>query len=191
VLQYCNSDPGKVVAYFFFDFNDIQKQNPELMVRSLICQLSQECVRIPTSLDTLFSSCGNGQRQPSLHALLEVLQQIMQEFPHIYIVIDALDECSRRAELTDILETMSAWQLQNLHTLLTSRRERNIESSLETFIRQQDFICLQSKLVDRDIHKYVQQRLSDDKNLSRWGRESAHRQDIEAALMKGAQGMYE
>jgi hypothetical protein len=108
VLQYCNSDPGKVVAYFFFDFNDIQKQNPELMVRSLICQLSQECVRIPTSLDTLFSSCGNGQRQPSLHALLEVLQQIMQEFPHIYIVIDALDECSRRAELTDILETMSA-----------------------------------------------------------------------------------
>ncbi|KAF1939184.1 hypothetical protein EJ02DRAFT_504930 [Clathrospora elynae] len=190
VLQHCNSDPGKVVAYFFFDFNDIQKQNPELMVRSLICQLSQQCVRIPTSLDTLFSSCENGQRQPSLHALLEALQQMMQEFPHIYIVLDALDECSGRAELMDILETMSTWQLQNLHTLLTSRRERDIESSLETFIRQQDFVCLQSELVDRDIHKYVQQRLSDDKQLSRWGRDPAIRQDIEAALMEGAQGMF-
>ncbi|KAF1954428.1 hypothetical protein CC80DRAFT_567678 [Byssothecium circinans] len=190
VLQHCDSDPGKVVAYFFFDFNDIQKQNPELMVRSLICQLSQQCVRIPTSLDTLFSSCENGQRQPSLHALLEVLQQMMQEFPHIYIVLDALDECSGRAELMDILETVSAWQLQNLHTLLTSRRERDIKSSLETFIRRQDVICLQSELVDRDIHKYVQQRLSDDKRLSRWGRDPALRQDIEAALMKGAQGMF-
>ena len=143
------------------------------------------------SLGTLFSSCQNGQRQPSLHALLEVLQQMMQEFPHIYIVLDALDECSGWEELTDILETMSAWQLQNSHILLTSRKERDIESSLETFIRQQDVVCLQSKLVDRDIHKYVQQRLTADKQLSRWGRDPALRQDIEAALMKRAQGMYE
>jgi KaiC/GvpD/RAD55 family RecA-like ATPase len=190
VLQHCDGDPGKVVAYFFFDFNDVQKQKPVLMVRSLICQLSQQCVRIPTSLDTLFSSYENGQRQPSLHALLEVLQQIMREFPHVYIVLDALDECSERAELTNILETMSAWLLQNSHTLLTSRRERDIESSLETFIRQQNIVCLQSELVDRDIQKYVQQRLSDDKRLSRWGKDPALRQDIEAALMKGAQGMY-
>jgi hypothetical protein len=191
VLQHCDGDPGKVVAYFFFDFNDAQKQDPELMVRSLICQLSQQCVRIPTSLDKLFASSGNGQRQPSLHALLETLQQMMQEFPYVYIVLDALDECSERAELTEILETMSAWQLQNLHTILTSRRERDIENSLETFIDQENVVWLQSELVDRDIQKYIQQRLSDDKRLSRWGKDPALRQDIEAALMKGAQGMYD
>lgn len=190
MLQHCDGDPGKVVAYFFFDFNDVQKQNPELIVRSLICQLSHQCVRIPTSLDTLFSSCENGHRQPSLHALLEVLQQMMQEFPHVYIVFDALDECSERAELTDILETMTAWQLQNSHILLTSRIERDIESSLETFIRQQNIVCLQSELMDRDIQKYVQQRLSEDKQLNKWGKDLVLRQEIEAALMKGAHGMY-
>ncbi|KAF2264552.1 hypothetical protein CC78DRAFT_229938 [Lojkania enalia] len=189
VLQHCGGDPSKVVAYFFFDFNDVQKQNLELMVRSLICQLSQQCVKIPTSLDMLFSSCENGQR-PSLHTLLKVLQQMMQESPHVYIILDALDECSERPALMDILETMSAWQLQNSHTLLTSRRERDIDSSLETFIRQQNVVCLQSELVDRDIQKYVRQRLSDEKQLSRWGKDPVLRQDIEAALMKGAQGMY-
>jgi hypothetical protein len=122
---------------------------------------------------------------------LDVLQHMMQEFPHIYIILDALDECCKCTELLDILETMAAWQLQNSHTLLTSRRERDIESSLETFILRQDFICLQSKLADGDIQKYVQQRLSHDKQLSRWGKDPAHRQVIEAALMKGAQGMYE
>ena len=25
VLQHCDSDPGKAVAYFFFDFHDMQK----------------------------------------------------------------------------------------------------------------------------------------------------------------------
>jgi hypothetical protein len=139
----------------------------------------------------LFSSCENGQRQLSLHALSEVLQQTIREFPHVYIVLDALDECSGRAELTDILETLSAWQPQNLHILLTSRRERDIESSLETFIRQQDVLCLQSEQMDTDIHKYVQRRLSDDKQLSRWGRDPDLRRDIEAALTEGAKGMYE
>ncbi|KAF1972363.1 HET-domain-containing protein, partial [Bimuria novae-zelandiae CBS 107.79] len=190
VLQHRDGDTSKALAYFFFDFNDVQKQSAELMVRSLICQLLQQCVTIPTSLRTLLFSCENGQRQPSLHALLEVLQQIMREFLQVYVILDALDGCSERAELTDILETMSAWQLQNSHTLLASRRERDLESSLVTFIHQQNFVDLQSKLVDRDIQKYVRQRLSDDKRLSKWGKDSALRQDIEAALMKGAQGMF-
>jgi hypothetical protein len=98
-LQYCADDPGKVVAYFYFDFNDTQKQSPELMIRSLVSQLSQRCVKIPTMLETLFSSCENGQRQPSLDGLLEVMHYMVQEFPQSYIVLDALDECTDRTEL--------------------------------------------------------------------------------------------
>jgi hypothetical protein len=190
VLQYCQDDPGKVTAYFYFDFNDAQKQDPEMMLRSLVYQLSQQSIKIPAGLDSLFSSCENGQRQPSVHALLEVMQHMMQEFPRVYVVLDALDECDRRAELMDMLEAISGWQLQNLHLLVTSRRERDIESSLESFIDHQNRICLQSKLVDRDIQRYVQQRLSDDKSLRKWEKDATIRQEIEAALMKGAHGMY-
>ncbi|KAF2790565.1 HET-domain-containing protein [Melanomma pulvis-pyrius CBS 109.77] len=190
VLQYCKEDPNKVVAYFYFDFNDVQKQSPELMLHSLICQLLQQFVKIPASLNTLFSSSNNGQQQPSLHTLEEMLQQIIQELPHVYMVLDAMDECSKRAELVDILETLAAWQLQNLHILMTSRRERDIESSLETFMDRQTFICIQSELVDKDIQKYVQRRLSDDKRLNKWGKNFTLRQEIEAALMKGAHGMF-
>jgi hypothetical protein len=43
VFQYCADDPGRVVSYFYFDFNDAEKHSPELMVRSLICQLSAMC----------------------------------------------------------------------------------------------------------------------------------------------------
>ncbi|KAH9208850.1 hypothetical protein DL95DRAFT_272541, partial [Leptodontidium sp. 2 PMI_412] len=41
VLEYSAGDPGKAVAYFYFDFNDLAKQDPSLMIRSLISQLSQ------------------------------------------------------------------------------------------------------------------------------------------------------
>ncbi|KAF2625511.1 hypothetical protein BU25DRAFT_371926, partial [Macroventuria anomochaeta] len=190
LLQHCHDDLGTVTVYFYFDFNDAQKQDAELMVRSLLCQLLQQLTTIPRSLDTLFSSCQNEQRQPSLQALLEVLQQTMQDFTQIYIVLDALDECTQRSELMDVLATVAGWQLQNLHLLMTSRKERDIESSLEDYVDSEDTVCLQSDVVDGDIQRYVQQRLSSDKSLTKWEKDAAVRQEIEVTLMRGAHGMF-
>lgn len=179
-----------MVAYFYFDFNDPQKRVPELMVKSLITQLSQQCTKIPTALETLFSSCENGQRQQSLDALLQALQQTIQEFPRSFIILDALDESTDRAELMEIIETMAGWKLENLHIMATSRRERDLESSLECLVEEHNTICLQSKVVDKDISTYVHHRLCDDKKLRKWYNNVEMRQEIETALMEGAHGMY-
>jgi hypothetical protein len=160
------------------------------MIRSLISQLLQQCVKIPTTIETLFSSCGNGQRQPSLDALLEVLHQMILGFPQSYVILDALDECADRAVLMGLLERMAEWRLEKLHILVTSRKEQDIESSLESIVDEQSIVCLETKLVDRDIQKYVCQRLSDDKSLGKWHKDPEIRHEIEARLMEGAHGMY-
>jgi hypothetical protein len=190
VFQYCADDPGKIVSYFDFDFNDPHKQDPELMVRSLISQLSQQSVKLPPILETLCSSCENRQRYPSLDDFLDVLHKMIQQSPQSYIILDALDECGKRAELMDILESMAGWRLESLHILVTSRKERDIELSLEDFVDKQNTICLQSELVDKDIHTYIRQRLSDDKSLKKWRNDRYIQQEIETALMEGAHGMY-
>ena len=190
LLQHCHGNASMVTAYFYFDFNDTQKQDPELMFRSLLCQLLQHSVTISKGVDALFSSCENGQRKPSLHALLDVTCQVAQEFAHVYVILDALDECSQRSELMDMLETVAGWQLDNLHLLMTSRKERDIERSLETYVGEEDTVCLQKDVVDKDIQRYVQQRLGVDKGLAKWNKDVAIRQEIEAALMGGARGMY-
>ena len=190
VFQYCADDPGKIIAYFYFDFNDPHKQDPELMVRSLISQLSQRSVKLPTILETLYSSCENRQRHPSLDDFLEVLHEMIQESLQSYIILDALDECGKRTELMGILENMAGWRLESLHILATSRKERDIESLLEDFVDKQNTIYLQSKLVDKDIHTYIRQRLSDDKSLRKWQNDRYVQQEIETALMEGAHGMY-
>jgi hypothetical protein len=125
-----------------------------------------------------------------VHALLKATQQAAQDFTQVYVVLDALDECTQRSELMDILEAVAGWKLDNLHLLMTSRKERDIESSLETYVREEDTVCLQRDVVDQDIQRYVQQRLRDDKGLAKWNKDAAIRQEIEAALMCGAQGMY-
>jgi Cdc6-like AAA superfamily ATPase len=155
LLQHCHDDANMVTTYFYFDFNDAQKQDAELMLRSLLCQLLQRSFTITKGVDVLYLACDNGRRQLLLHTLLEVTSQVMQQFTHVYIVLDALDECMQRRELMDVLEKVAGWQLDNMHLLMTSRKERDIESSLESYVKEEYTICLQRDVVDKDIQRYV------------------------------------
>ena len=188
--HHCGDDKRKVTVYFYFDFNDAQKQIPELMLRSLLRQLLQYTIAIPECVDALFSSCGDGQQQPPLHKLLTVAPQVIGQFTHVYIVLDALDECAQRPELMDLLIAVAGLRLDSVHLLMTSRKERDIETSLETFVVEDNMISLQRDVVDEDILRFVQQKLRDDRRLEKWNRHDEVRQEIETALMRGAQGMY-
>jgi NACHT domain len=190
VLELVKRSAGSVVTYFYFDFNDPQKQVPELMIRSLLAQLLRSYVEIPAVLETLFSSCDKGQRQPSLNEYLEVLRQIIKEIPRMYLVLDALDECDTRDELLEIFISMADWNAGNLHILLTSRKERDIEDSFTEIVDSENIICIQSNLVDPDIRAYILERLSKDKDLKKWHKDSEIRGQIEHALMEKASGMY-
>lgn len=190
VVQYCQNHPMTATLYFYFDFNDKQKQSPELMLRSLVCQLLQKSTNISASIETLHSSCVNGKRLPSVEVLLEILQKMIREFLQVFIILDALDECAERKDLMSSLETLAGWQLHNLHLLFTSRRERDIERSLDDVVDFENRICLQSEVVDADIQQYIRQRLSDDKSLRKWAKDIALMQEIETALMEKACGMY-
>jgi hypothetical protein len=184
--QHCSDDTDMVTVYFYFDFNDTQKQDPELMVCSLLHQLLQRLAMVYRNTGAYLSSCENGSRPP-LHTLLEMTRQAMQEFSCVYVVIDALDECTQRLELLDVLEIIAGWQLQNLHLLMTSRKEREIVTSVQGYVG--DTMSLQSDIVDTDIQRYIQQRLSDDKSLTKWSKDTDMKREIEAALMRGACGM--
>ncbi|KAL6711261.1 hypothetical protein ACN47E_005792 [Coniothyrium glycines] len=190
LLQHCDDSSDRVVVYFYFDFNDARKRDPGLMLRSLLYQLLECSRKISSSVDTLLSLHEEGQRQPSQSVLLEETKRMIQGFGQVFIVIDALDECNQCTDLMEMLETIIGWQLQNLHLLLTSRREREIESSMTDLVEESFTINLESHVVDSDIQRYVRQKLTQDKALKKWGTDPEIRAKIESALMQGARGMF-
>ncbi|KAF7678877.1 hypothetical protein GT037_002625 [Alternaria burnsii] len=190
MLLHCENDIQKVTVYFYFDFNDSQKQNPEPMLRSLLRQLLQCLAVTHKDVDALFLSCKNGEKQPSLHELLDVMPKVMRQFTHVYIVLDALDECTQRSELMSMLESVIGWKLDMVHLLLTSRKERDIEMSLEGHIEEDNVVSLQRDIVNEDISRYVRNRLHEDKALAKWNKDADIRQEIETALMSRAGGMF-
>jgi hypothetical protein len=194
VLHQCDSDPGLAVVYFYFDFNDTEKQCHDKMIRSLITyihtQFSLHCSSTPQALKLLFSSCRNGGQQPTVNALLTTLKQIIEEFNETFIILDALDECKERQDMLGDIEEIIKWKLGKLHMLVTSRREKGIEESLESLVDEQQKICIQSTLINDDICLYVHERLQTDKGLSRWRNQLKVQQEIEKTLLEKADGMF-
>ncbi|XMA07284.1 hypothetical protein WAI453_000075 [Rhynchosporium graminicola] len=101
-----DSDPQVAIAYFYFSFNDGQKQSVNGMME--------------------------GQR-PDLETLQKVLLMIIPGFSAAYVIIDALDECpdlaGDREKLLKCLNLIHQKDLKNIHLFLTSRREEDIETS--------------------------------------------------------------
>ncbi|KAH9204132.1 hypothetical protein DL95DRAFT_377186 [Leptodontidium sp. 2 PMI_412] len=180
------SNPTVAIAYFYFDFNDTEKQRHDKFTHSLIEQLAWQSTKALACLESLFSHCQDGKQQPTQDALEVALQQMLNEIGETFIILDALDECKEREELLLLLENLISWRAGNLHILATSRRERDIEEALESLTTSE--ICLQSALVNVDIDTHISERLQNDPKLKRW---PANVQgEIKNTLMEGAQGMY-
>ena len=177
------------VAYFYFDFNDAEKQKSDNMIRSIVKQLYTSLSKKHLKLESLFSSCNNGERQPSSYDLMQVLKDLMEGFHKTYIILDALDECSDVEKLLVNIEEIQNWQLTGLHMLLTSRRHMDIEDALKPLTNSKSRICIQSAAVDADIETYIRHRLQTDKKLSRWKNHTLAQEEIINALKSKADGM--
>ena len=143
---------------------------------------------ISTELEKLHSSDMKGHHHPttdSTDSMITTLQHMMNEFDHVYIIVDALDECEDRDELLKFLKTMKTWESKTHHVLVTSRKEQDIDDSIGATVTDQ--ICIQSGLVDPDIRIYVEERLKHDDRLNKWPAEV--RCEIEKVIMEGVAGM--
>ncbi|KAH9019610.1 hypothetical protein EDB84DRAFT_612147 [Lactarius hengduanensis] len=85
------------VAYFYFDFRDVDKKNCRNLVSSLLIQLSSRSKPCLDVLSRVYSTYNDGKEQPGERALVKCLKDMLMALSAAqlptYIVLDALDEC--------------------------------------------------------------------------------------------------
>src|ERR1700755_2535702 len=83
------------MAYFYFDFRDINKQNRCDLLPSLVTQLSDQSHRHCNILNDVYLKHRNGAQKPSEDGLIECLKDMvtLPDQQPVYFIIDALDEC--------------------------------------------------------------------------------------------------
>lgn len=173
------------LAYFYFDFNDREKQLVTNLLRSIIAQISREGSTLPTAVEELFSRHKEQSQQPSRDTLMRTLLSVLRDDKDYYIIIDALDECAEREILLDTLSELAGHGMKNLHTLLTSRHEQDIKGELEPIVSKT--VHIQNDMVDEDIRLHVRKCLEIDRKLKKWP--DSIKGEIETSLVEGAHGM--
>ena len=127
------------IAYYYFDFRDVKKQDCCGLLSSLVSQLSAKSDSCYDILSQLYSDNSRGIRPPDIDALKKCMKDMLSlpgQGP-IYIIIDALDECPdlsgtppAREEVLVLIEEIVGLNLPNVHLCVASRPERDIRTVL-------------------------------------------------------------
>lgn len=152
LLQRCGHSFGGVSAHYYFNECDLKcdpLRSVKVRLHSIIGQLSQHCTQVSSSLEYFFKICDTGQQGLSISTALDVLQQMIPDYPQVFTVIYGLDEdydedCDQSAtlELMRVLTIVVHWQLPGPHLLMTSRDEETIRNPSETVLNRGDILCL-------------------------------------------------
>ncbi|KAJ7286621.1 ankyrin repeat-containing domain protein [Mycena rebaudengoi] len=184
------SDHGTAaVGYFYFDFRDDKKQLVDTMLRSVVFQLSGQSLNPYAALNSQYEKLSRGQTLPTTQDLLDILDQLLLEFQHTYVVLDALDEC-RGMDLQALVQLLSNLRLRtegSLHLLFTSQPREIFTAGLKGVQR----VIMESKTTQKDIEQFVssevRSRLRDLKHWSRW---KSHADEITAKVVEKSNGMF-
>ena len=163
------------MAYFAFDLKDNHKRTRFDMIPSLLTQLAARSNHCCELLSHLYSAHSRGTQKPTGAVLTECLKDMVSSpNEHVYIVIDAIDECpnipgvpSPREEVLEVLEKLVKLCLSNLRLCVTSRHVLDIQIVLEPL--QSFSLSLHDEVGQReDIREYIKYVVDSDQNMGRW-----------------------
>ena len=183
------------MAYYYFDFRDVKKQDCYGLLASLILQLSAESDSYYDILTRLYSDSARGVRKPTISALKRCMTDMLRlpgQAP-TYIIVDGLDECpnlsgtpSPREEVLEQIKDLVDLKLPNVHLCVASRPEMDIRMVLESLTSLK--ISLHEEIGQKeDIMDYIKSVVRSDQSMKKWKEED--KQLVIHTLSDKADGM--
>jgi len=108
------------IGYVYCIYNAID-QTATNLIASLFQQVVQQQTVLSEDVKSLFKHHSRERTRPSLPEYIMLLQAHIQRFSRVFIVVDALDECSENDGVRDSFLAQLRYLLPNIRLLVTSR----------------------------------------------------------------------
>ena len=183
------------LAFFYCDFREDQKRDLRGLLTSVLFQLCHQSDSYYDILSKFYSANWNGAQPHSDDALVRCLEDILklQGQAPIYLIFDALDECSNtssipsnREKTLKLVEKLIKWQLPNLHICVTSRPEVDIKVVLEPLTFRSISLHDERGQIE-DIEGYIKWVVEKDQSNRMWTAQD--KQTVIDILTRHADGM--
>ena len=164
------------LAYHYCDFRDDKKKDLRGLVSSLLVQLCYRSDSYCDMVSKLYSEHANGSRCPSDAALVLCLEGMLKLAgqARVYLIVDALDECSTISSMSPAREKVLMFVRQlktskypNLRICVASRLESDLGVVLEPLSFRS--ISLHDDSGQReDISSYIKSVVHTDTKMQAW-----------------------
>ncbi|PYH73951.1 uncharacterized protein BO88DRAFT_484802 [Aspergillus vadensis CBS 113365] len=179
IEEFCESDPSRKFAYWYFQFSNDETQKVYNMIRSILRQLMPRT--LPSSIINLWEEHSPRGSKPQQQKFADILDVVLESSQgEVFLILDALDECpatgddGRSSLLQFIVELLGKHQ-SKMHILATSRPEPDIRSRLELY----QSVDLETGL-GQDVETFVRDQVAHGR-LREWG-ESVKKRTLEKLL---------
>lgn len=172
-------------AYIYFSYKEAEKQIPVNLISSIIQQLISQHPNSMSELRLLHERHRVHRTRPSIMECSNLLQTLLRSFPKVYIVVDAIDECSEQNEARWVF-LAQLWRLRFKACLLFMSRpiptlEKELQGSTRVYLSPDE----------DDIKNYLLQRLDVTTTMKRHFRdEPSLRTTIVARITQKIKGMW-
>jgi hypothetical protein len=183
------------LAMYYYDFREDQKKDFRGLLSSLLSQLCDQSDSYYNVLSNFYSTHRDGQQIPGDDELVQCLKGVL-ELPKqapVFLVIDALDECSNtstmpspREKVLKLVVQLIESRLTNLRMCATSRPEIDIKVVLEPLAFHSISIHDERGQME-DIENYIRSVINTDPKNQRWRQED--KQVVIDVLTQHADGM--
>jgi NACHT domain len=150
----------------------------------LLQQLFQHRPDISSDLRSLYDGHHRKETRPTLDELSKLLQTEVRSSSRVFIMVDALDECSEANNTRHKLLVELA-KLTKARIFITSRPHiKDVPEYFETYL------TMEIRASDDDIRKYVLERISTQRRIDRFvQRDETLKEEISNAIVRTANGM--
>jgi hypothetical protein len=164
------------MAYYYFDFRDVKKQDLHGLLSSLLSQLSVQSDPCYEVLSRLYSDNASGAAKPDSLTLIECITDMLglPGLGPVYIIIDALDECpdtsgtpSSREDVLELVDELINRNLPNVYLCVTSRPEIDIRKALEP-LQPLEISLHDEDGQKNDIFEYIRSVVYSDRKMQGW-----------------------
>ncbi|KAF8208245.1 ankyrin repeat-containing domain protein [Mycena galopus ATCC 62051] len=174
--------PRTAITYFYFDFRDEKYQCVKIMLQSIVLQLSAQSPKPYSALDRQYNH-SQGQSLPTYENLLSILDELLLDFEHTYLILDALDECNEPGRLVQFISRLEDWTKHTLHFLFTSQ-PRDIFSSV--VFQEASVVVLDPDTTQNDIWRFIDSELCQLSHLTH----CVPAGELSAKVVKKSNGMF-
>lgn len=146
------------LAYFYLDYNGRDQQSNRAILGSLVRQLLtynhiNNDDQLHSDIESLYKE--NMKITPD-DLLIKALFPISRKFSKVFLIFDALDECTNIKQRKELLEMLHKMAGNHINVFFTSRYTRDIDDSLHYSPK------IEISANDDDINSYINQKIDDN-----------------------------